>query len=319
MKKHRFEIKQDFTLDMNTLINNFAKTYLQYKGSPSLVEALERYGLIRYLTPLNHKGIHVLSQLIQLPSSELEELFRSADIGAVRELIDEYSPKLVNNSSTNTSTPLIRQLRYISALTNNLNALSRKLIQEAEQPKEVNPRENKEKENKKLTSPQSPQSPEEVESPIQEKKEKEVNNDSEDDTSLSSSQELPQLQNVETKQDIKNQSSELPILKSFDPDLASALDLLQLEMKDIFKRYEEKQRSAVEQMIIEREKQEKIKAAETMQSDLEDKLCVICMESAKVMCFGPCGHVATCEQCSVDLHQCPICQGKINQRIRAYF
>jgi len=87
----------------------------------------------------------------------------------------------------------------------------------------------------------------------------------------------------------------------------------------MFKRYEEHQRTMTALTVIEREKQEKIKAEEAMQSDLEDKFCVVCMESAKVMCFGPCGHVATCEQCSVDLQLCPMCQAQIKQRIRAYF
>jgi len=87
----------------------------------------------------------------------------------------------------------------------------------------------------------------------------------------------------------------------------------------MFERFKEQQQKIFEQTVNEREKQEKIKAEEAMQSDLEDKLCVVCMESAKVMCFGPCGHVATCEQCSIDLHQCPMCQAKIAHRIRAYY
>ncbi|XP_067313859.1 E3 ubiquitin-protein ligase XIAP [Pseudorasbora parva] len=49
-----------------------------------------------------------------------------------------------------------------------------------------------------------------------------------------------------------------------------------------------------------------------------EKLCKVCMDSDIGMVFIPCGHLVTCEKCSVSLNKCPICCSTITQKIKTY-
>lgn len=49
-----------------------------------------------------------------------------------------------------------------------------------------------------------------------------------------------------------------------------------------------------------------------------EKLCKVCMDSDISMVFIPCGHLVTCDKCSVSLNKCPICCATITQKIKTY-
>ena len=50
----------------------------------------------------------------------------------------------------------------------------------------------------------------------------------------------------------------------------------------------------------------------------EERVCKICLKNEVRIVFDPCGHLATCTKCSLDLNECPICRRKINKKIRVY-
>ncbi|CAJ1058240.1 E3 ubiquitin-protein ligase XIAP [Xyrichtys novacula] len=49
-----------------------------------------------------------------------------------------------------------------------------------------------------------------------------------------------------------------------------------------------------------------------------EKQCKICMDRDICIVLIPCGHLATCKECSESLTKCPICCGAITQKIKAY-
>jgi len=50
----------------------------------------------------------------------------------------------------------------------------------------------------------------------------------------------------------------------------------------------------------------------------ESSVCVICFSNEKNMLFIPCGHLSSCDECSVSLKNCPICRVEIQQKIKAF-
>lgn len=46
--------------------------------------------------------------------------------------------------------------------------------------------------------------------------------------------------------------------------------------------------------------------------------CVICLANKKNILFLPCRHLCTCQDCSTDIKQCPICRGDIEDKITAF-
>jgi len=50
----------------------------------------------------------------------------------------------------------------------------------------------------------------------------------------------------------------------------------------------------------------------------EEQVCVVCSEMEKTVLFLPCRHMCTCQHCSEQLNQCPICRADIDDRVRAY-
>lgn len=51
----------------------------------------------------------------------------------------------------------------------------------------------------------------------------------------------------------------------------------------------------------------------------DQKLCKICMDKELAITFLPCGHLATCEECSKSLEECPICRKPITQTVKVYW
>ncbi|KAJ8390096.1 hypothetical protein AAFF_G00111100 [Aldrovandia affinis] len=49
-----------------------------------------------------------------------------------------------------------------------------------------------------------------------------------------------------------------------------------------------------------------------------EKQCKVCMDKDIAIVFIPCGHLVTCESCSVSLNKCPICCALIIQKIKTY-
>ena len=49
------------------------------------------------------------------------------------------------------------------------------------------------------------------------------------------------------------------------------------------------------------------------------KLCEICHDQIKGILLLPCDHVATCEKCSYNLKECPICCQEIEHIIKVYY
>ena len=46
--------------------------------------------------------------------------------------------------------------------------------------------------------------------------------------------------------------------------------------------------------------------------------CVVCLINVRSMAFQPCGHLATCVDCSFQIQTCVICRSKITERIKIY-
>ncbi|TWW55203.1 E3 ubiquitin-protein ligase XIAP [Takifugu flavidus] len=57
---------------------------------------------------------------------------------------------------------------------------------------------------------------------------------------------------------------------------------------------------------------------EKLQKLQREKLCKICMDKDIDIVFIPCGHLVTCNECSVSLIKCPICCGDIRQKVKTY-
>ena len=53
-------------------------------------------------------------------------------------------------------------------------------------------------------------------------------------------------------------------------------------------------------------------------ADAANSECVVCLDGRRECVFVPCGHVATCEQCSGTLVNCPICRASIERVVRVY-
>ncbi|AAQ91688.1 inhibitor of apoptosis protein 3 [Choristoneura fumiferana DEF multiple nucleopolyhedrovirus] len=50
----------------------------------------------------------------------------------------------------------------------------------------------------------------------------------------------------------------------------------------------------------------------------ENKMCKICFNAEKTVCFNPCGHVLVCVKCATVLKDCPMCRAKILNPTRIY-
>ena len=51
----------------------------------------------------------------------------------------------------------------------------------------------------------------------------------------------------------------------------------------------------------------------------DQKLCKICMDRELSITFLPCAHLASCEECSKSLFECPICRMPINDTVKVFW
>uniref|UniRef100_A0A2C9L9I5 RING-type domain-containing protein n=1 Tax=Biomphalaria glabrata TaxID=6526 RepID=A0A2C9L9I5_BIOGL len=58
--------------------------------------------------------------------------------------------------------------------------------------------------------------------------------------------------------------------------------------------------------------------AEKYRQLMEERQCKICMEAEARMTFVPCGHLVSCEDCSSQLKQCPICRSDIEKVVKTF-
>ncbi|CAN8191350.1 unnamed protein product [Coccothraustes coccothraustes] len=50
----------------------------------------------------------------------------------------------------------------------------------------------------------------------------------------------------------------------------------------------------------------------------EERMCKVCMDRDVSVVFVPCGHLVACEECALNLRQCPICRAVIQGSVRAF-
>lgn len=59
-----------------------------------------------------------------------------------------------------------------------------------------------------------------------------------------------------------------------------------------------------------------IKKPERIFTDDSTEECIICIEKQKSIVFSPCGHFYSCDLCSFQLKQCPVCRNVIISKIK---
>ncbi|ABY65789.1 inhibitor of apoptosis protein 2 [Orgyia leucostigma nucleopolyhedrovirus] len=50
----------------------------------------------------------------------------------------------------------------------------------------------------------------------------------------------------------------------------------------------------------------------------EDRMCKICFERERQICFAPCGHLSTCERCAQRCVRCCMCRKPVKDKIRVF-
>ncbi|NXP11045.1 BIR7B protein, partial [Thinocorus orbignyianus] len=62
----------------------------------------------------------------------------------------------------------------------------------------------------------------------------------------------------------------------------------------------------------------RISTEEQLRRLQEERMCKLCMEGDVSVVFVPCGHLVTCEECSLNLRLCPICRAVIQGSVRTF-
>ncbi|KAL6044701.1 Mitochondrial ubiquitin ligase activator of NFKB 1 [Balamuthia mandrillaris] len=72
-----------------------------------------------------------------------------------------------------------------------------------------------------------------------------------------------------------------------------------------------------------RERKEARQSAQALSEELarqeRKNVCVVCMDQSRSHLFLPCGHLATCHQCSLRLSLCPVCRTAIREMIQVFY
>ncbi|AIU41298.1 iap-2 [Sucra jujuba nucleopolyhedrovirus] len=63
---------------------------------------------------------------------------------------------------------------------------------------------------------------------------------------------------------------------------------------------------------------EKRSINEDVKNTNDNKICQICLDNDRQICFLPCGHVSTCEICAKKCKKCCICRETIKNKIKVY-
>ncbi|XP_053604899.1 baculoviral IAP repeat-containing protein 7-B isoform X2 [Plodia interpunctella] len=64
---------------------------------------------------------------------------------------------------------------------------------------------------------------------------------------------------------------------------------------------------------------EKSNSSEEGKPLADSKICKICYEEERNICFVPCGHVIACAKCALSTDKCPLCRADILNTLRLYF
>ena len=51
----------------------------------------------------------------------------------------------------------------------------------------------------------------------------------------------------------------------------------------------------------------------------DERLCKICYDNPRNVCFVPCGHVMSCHQCSLNIATCPLCRHKFTRTQQLFY
>ena len=46
--------------------------------------------------------------------------------------------------------------------------------------------------------------------------------------------------------------------------------------------------------------------------------CAVCFSAARTIAFDPCGHIACCNACALQVGQCPVCKQGIQRRVSVF-
>lgn len=73
--------------------------------------------------------------------------------------------------------------------------------------------------------------------------------------------------------------------------------------------------------LLQRQVQNATSYSENLKRQMDDKLCQICCEKNRNMCFRPCRHIIACWQCGSDpaIDKCPMCTVIIRRKEKVYF
>mmetsp|Transcript_31957 Transcript_31957/g.62862 ORF Transcript_31957/g.62862 Transcript_31957/m.62862 type:complete len:292 (-) Transcript_31957:23-898(-) len=115
-----------------------------------------------------------------------------------------------------------------------------------------------------------------------------------------------QLAAVVSHDPLENKLGELDHeeLAALESELDEVVKLVRFHRQ---KRWEEQLQSVQRRHAETRRDQEQLK---------EGHACVVCSESEKTTLFMPCRHLCTCEACAAQLSLCPICRGRIEEKVQ---
>lgn len=115
---------------------------------------------------------------------------------------------------------------------------------------------------------------------------------------------------------------------NFGPDDREIIQLEKLKIRQLREKLLEEQSEG--QTKNQFEEQIKIKIAEQVaiktkiqveeiKEELDYKLkCCVCFDKSKNILFSPCMHICSCEICSTNLFNCPICRKRIRQKQKIF-
>jgi len=71
---------------------------------------------------------------------------------------------------------------------------------------------------------------------------------------------------------------------------------------------------------LKQDLRESLRRVEEREQELEDAAatCVVCFQAPRQIVLGPCGHEALCGRCADRVHDCPVCQRHVRDRLRVF-
>ncbi len=120
------------------------------------------------------------------------------------------------------------------------------------------------------------------------------------------------------QEELKERTDELKVLREdWDRRLKEERQRLVHEERDRIVREERAQLVKTERerliRLLTEEPSEKKEDAESFEPQ-----CSVCLDAKLEMVIEPCGHITTCEACTLKISKCPICRGPKVRTLRAY-